>query len=528
MKARLLSIALCLLTGVAGAEPAFPGLAQQSSPGATAPRPASGSDRVHITKIRLRGGDSLLTPQEIEAAVAPFEGRDLSIAELQNAANALTELLKSKGHFLARAILPVQELTSGELQLEVLEGSIDQINVEGNEYYSAEFIKNHLEDGLGPGRTLDEATLQRKLLLLNDNLDLNVQAVLEPSVQEGKADVTLQVKDNLPLHAGVNYDNFGTQFTNIHRVGPHFTVGNVLQQGDAFNAHYLLGMPDNRASFFQASYSSLLDDDGTRFTLGYANGASTLGQQLQVLDIRGKANIYSASVVMPLVRSLTERQELSLSYSYKDINNSLLGALAGVDKYHSLRVGFNGDWADESGHDYLRVALTQGLGGDSLIGPIARTQAAPAFTKLNLDLTRVHYIDDPFFFVFRGSGQYTRNTLYAAEQFALGGIDSVRGYPQSQFLGDVGYNLSAEARWIPFEDRRDVQFSAFLDHGGATILRPQPGQLASQILTGAGLGLRFELGSSTQMRVDVGWPLFPGRNSSGDKPVFYGQIFTNF
>lgn len=88
--------------------------------------------------------------------------------------------------------------------------------------------------------------------------------------------------------------------------------------------------------------------------------------------------------------------------------------------------------------------------------------------------------------------------------------------------------MSAEARWMPWEARRDIQLAAFLDHGSARVINPAPGQAGSQSLLGGGVGLRFSLGDTTDFRLDVGWPISPSTNFNGDSPVFYGQVQTHF
>lgn len=503
----------------------------QAQPGGTPQGPApdrSEVSRVRVERFVLPDFGAMLSSAEAQQIVAPFQGRELAMGEIQQAADALTAELKKRGFFLARVLLPVQQLENGQVRLEVLSGSIGKIQVEGNQFYSSEFIQGMVEDGLGPDRTLTEADLQRKLLLLKENSDLKVTAFLQPGQAPGQADLTLKTEDSLPIHGGINYDNFGTTFTNVHRLTPHIDVGNLMRDGDNLSVRYLYGLPDNRSSFLQTSYSLPVDDDGTRLAFSYANGASTLGQQLEVLDIRGRANIYSASLFRPLVRSLTQSQDLLVTYSYKDLNNSLLGTPTGNDRYHSLRLAYVGNFADDDGRSLIQAALSQGLAGSRLDDTFARPGVRIHFTKVNLDGARIQNLSDQFYLFLRAGGQWSPSPLFAAEQYALGGVDSVRGYNQAQFLGDQGYNLSAELRWLPFEERRDVQFSAFLDHGGARLLQPQPGTISSQSLTGAGLGLRFDMGSAAQLRLDVGWPLSPGSNASGDKPVFYSQINTNF
>src|SRR5207302_1780098 len=107
-----------------------------------------------------------------------------------------------------------------------------------------------------------------------------------------------------------------------------------------------------------------------------------------------------------------------------------------------------------------------------------------------------------------------------------GGPDSVRGYLQSDFLGDNGFSFSSELRQLVFSTKKkklNVQAAAFFDHGDASLLRPQPGELRSRSFTGAGGGIRASYGRTTSLRMDLGFPL-TDRNSLKTDRILYAQL----
>jgi hemolysin activation/secretion protein len=91
---------------------------------------------------------------------------------------------------------------------------------------------------------------------------------------------------------------------------------------------------------------------------------------------------------------------------------------------------------------------------------------------------------------FRADVQYTNDALLPVEQYAVGGLDSVRGYRAFQLLRDKGYTASVEYRIPVFSNpigERNLQFAAYVDTGGARFnerQNPSPSQL-----TGVGVGL---------------------------------------
>ena len=115
--------------------------------------------------------------------------------------------------------------------------------------------------------------------------------------------------------------------------------------------------------------------------------------------------------------------------------------------------------------------------------------------------------------------------LPVTEEFSLGGPDSVRGYQQSEYLGDSGWDMSGEFRLPLWRRKQDiVQMAFFLDTGFSTIRYPLPGQTAKDHLTGGGFGFRAALGKSTSARIDFGFPLQPQPNPEHQSPVIYAAV----
>jgi len=189
-------------------------------------------------------------------------------------------------------------------------------------------------------------------------------------------------------------------------------------------------------------------------------------------------------------------------------------------------LGVAGDWASGSGRNYGSLFLTQDfgsfLGGTDSDDPLASRQAGGGFTKLKLDLSRVQKINDFSYLIVRGAGQTAFSPLPYAEQFGLGGISTVRGYDQSAYLGDTGYNVSAEIRFAPIESNRQIfEVGAFIDHGAAALKNPVPGEISDASLTGAGVTVQLRLPAETFIRADLAWPLEDGplnNNDSGPVP----------
>ncbi|WP_424100008.1 BamA/TamA family outer membrane protein [Moorena producens] len=109
----------------------------------------------------------------------------------------------------------------------------------------------------------------------------------------------------------------------------------------------------------------------------------------------------------------------------------------------------------------------------------------------------------------RANAQLADQALVSSEQFAIGGLGSVRGYRQDTLQTDNGIFASGEVQ-LPvlrvFKDKGVIQVLPFVDFGTAWNNsgndNPDPKTLAS-----VGLGLQWRQGNNFTARLDWGIPL---------------------
>ncbi|MBT9584851.1 ShlB/FhaC/HecB family hemolysin secretion/activation protein [bacterium] len=478
-------------------------------------------------------GNTLISSDELGTVLDPYQGKELTLPQMKDVAREVTAYYHKKGFMLVKAIIPKQAFDSTRVRLKVVEGRLGNVVVEGAEHYDPDWIRERFLASYQDGALRRDDFVQG-LILLNEFSDLKVKATLKPGQELGSVDALLKVEDALPVHFGVDYNNYGTQQTGINRAGLTFDAGNVVNQGDQFNLRGVIGFPASGTNFFQAVYSTPVGLDGTQLSGTYQNGAFTVSQGLgAILDIRGRANVYTLAVAHPLDRSFEHSSNLGASLSYKDVSNDFFGGALPFtrDQYATARLTYQEDWRGVSGRTLLQTSWTQGLGGTGSGDPlVSRNGASGGFGKLNLELGRVQNLQPGLYGILRGSAQLATQPLYVAEQFALGGPDTVRGFAQAELLGDEGYLVSAELRWSPIEEEPDrFQLAFFVDHGGVSLKRAGPGDLPRGAkLTGAGLGFRLGLGAASHARLDIGFPISPTNNTLGSNPAIYGGVQTRF
>jgi hemolysin activation/secretion protein len=215
-------------------------------------------------------------------------------------------------------------------------------------------------------------------------------------------------------------------------------------------------------------------------------------------------------------------------FEYKTIDNTALNMPSTRDDLRIFHTGFNVDERDPYGRTFIvndfAFGVTEFGASDKNDPRLSRSGGGANFFKYSGALNRVHPVYDGTILYLKGSAQFTPDYLVAAEQFDIGGVYSVRGYPQSDYLGDYGGGGSAEIRVPLYFVPRDitipvarvpvwnsVKLVAFFDGAYAKTRNPDPGIDPSRTFFGVGGGVRIDLPNNFTARFEWATP-------TGDRP----------
>lgn len=488
-----------------------------------------------VKKITFEGS-SALTPGQLEQISKEYENREVSLGELNILARRVRAAFRAKGYLVADAVVPSQTVNDGTVKIVISEGRYGKVSVRGNHHYTDRFIRRMFQPAVDAGG-VNSRNLYRSLLILNEYPDLVVQAQFSPGRAVGTTDVLLRVKDDRPVHVGLDYNNFGNRLVGQNRIGATLWAGNAFVSGDEFNFRAVEPFHGRNPTLFNTGYIRPVSKYGTKAGVQYAVAETNAGGALRGLGIRGRADIYSLVATHPLMRTFQEVRNLSLAFTAKTVSNFVFDTTKlSQDELRELVLGHDGVRSDKNGRWIHALTLTQGLGtafggkgNDELLN--SRVGAGNQFTKANLDLLRSQDLKKNRSLLFRFSGQLSTDALPTAEQFAVGGPDSVRGFIQGERLGDQGYTLSAEYRQQVYRSTKGdniVQALAFIDHGSGSLELPQVGEVKEKDLTGIGVGLRGQVGNNTTIRLDVGVPISQDKNIDGNDAELYAQAATRW
>ncbi len=526
--------ALAALIAVAGSLRAHEA---RGADAAAAADPAAGQqNRFDIWEFRVLG-NRVLARRSIESAVYPFLGPNRTIDTVKQAAAALEKSYKAAGFGAVYVDIPEQTVDRGIVRLKVTEGRIDRVRVQGDRYFSDRQIRAALP-ALAAGRTLALPALQRQLTRLNSRTpDRAVSPILKAGPRPGTLDVDLAVKDTLPLHGSVQYDNRHTADTTPNRATVALHYDNLWQRQDSLGLEYQTApAKPGDARVFVANYTGHLGASAALAALTFIRTDSNV-VALGTLGVLGKGTITGAHYVLPLANSASFSDTLNAGLDYKDVLTSVLpsapsgGSAAAVPAavtaavhYLNWSAAYQAAWRQPTRTYGLTAALNFGV--RSLVnGPSefenVRYNARPDYFDLRIGLTAAESLPAAFALTQRFRAQWADAPLVNNEQFSVGGADTVRGYLEAEALGDSGAAAGIELHSPPLGKRGGAILGplyafAFVDAGVAALVDPLPGQARNVALWSNGIGLRLESARGLAGSFDYAVPRRAGARTRRD------------
>ncbi len=427
---------------------------------------------INITAIKLTGvvvhddinqeilekltNELLSAQQELAKKEVAQSSGALTIGQIQFIADKLTQFYRQKGYILAQAYLPPQKVTDGIVQIKIIEGRLGQVSTLANEYYDKDTYTRYFKQY--QDQAVNKYEMERLLLLINDFPGFAVTGSFKKGVYPGTTDLQLVVQDEDRFGGFVRYDNYGSEFTGDRRALLGMHVNGLFNQVNQLNFQVLKSFSPSKSDYYAINFEQLIFDEATYLGISYNTNDYNIGRRLQSLGIDGESKYTELYLRRALVRSREQNIYGRLSLTTKEANSKSdtgvklakdeLTVLSGQLIYDSIDERFNGiNMIDLSYHKGLGDTLGSMKGsGDENAGRRGGSgdYAGGDFDKWNLNLARVQSLPYNQSLILRLNTQYSNDLLTSLEQFQLGGPNSVRAYPVSEFLSDKGYLLSLE------------------------------------------------------------------------------------
>lgn len=478
------------------------------------------ADKVLINKI-IVSGNTILPNSEIYAIVASFEGKELSMADMQQVADLVSDAFRQKGFITTRTILPPQQLDNNTLELKVVEGQMGNVDVQGNRFFKKRLFTKRMSNQ--QGEALNYNRLRADLSALNQAPDRSVKAVLTPGKEPGQTDVILNVKDRLPIHVGLSYDNYSSKYIGKHGFSGNLTHNNLLGFDDILTIEYRQAPSMNTYQLVSGRYLFPVTSS-TQLGLYVAHNDLELQKDFEILDAEGQSDVYSIFVNQDLLTKDNYRIRGSLGFDYKDVYNYLLGEEDSRDKLRVVKLGLNVDGTDQFyGRNIVNNETSTGIpdfmgGSESIDDKSSRVGTGSKFIKNKTDVLRLQQLPWDANVLLKGQVQLSSHALPAVEQYQLGGINNVRGFAPGAAVGDSGETFTGEfsvpvyflpqSIEVPYYKTKlydAIRIPLYYDFGHVTLRNPQVGEKKETSLSSIGTGLSLSLPEDLTFRLDVAW-----------------------
>ena len=513
--------------------------------------PLDTSDRGICVRKFVVTGSSVFTPEELAqvAANAVFspetprcspsvslmdDGYELSFSQLLQARSAVTQFYVERDYITSGAFIPEQEIAEGIVEIQVVEGKLEDIQVTGNHRLNPNYVIRRLERaGASP---LNSTRLLEGLQLLQlDPLIETIDAELSAGIKPGTNLLEVEIAEADPFQVAFTLDNDRSANVGTFRRGLQISHANLFGQGDGLSVGYT---NTSGSDDFDLSYSYPVNPQNGRLIFNYGKTWSeVVNDPFDILNINSNSTYYELTFRQPIFQTPREEFALSLTASRQESEATLdplnTGEVPfqtrGSDEEGRTRISalrFSQDWVKRSDRQVIAARSQFSLGLDALNSTINSGAPDSEFFAWRGQTQFVRLLAPETLLLVRGDVQLASESLPSLEQISLGGRQTVRGYPQDLLLTDSGALASVEVR-LPIYRAPKIdgllQLAPFLDLGIGWNLEganPSPNTLAS-----VGLGLQWQHGDNFNARLDWGIPLID-YDSTGDSLQENGLYFS--
>ncbi len=476
-------------------------------------KPTGPGMTVRVHSVRFSGATDLVPEAELQALVADALGKDLDFPALQQLADRVTDYLKSRGWFLARAYLPRQDVTEGHIEIAILAGRLSDakpVEIVAGERGLARLDHGFLADILGqalpPGQAVNESRVDRAVLLIGDLPGVDARARLKPGDKPDETRLELTVDEGPLLSGSPSADNFGNKSTGRNQINLSGSLNDPSGYGD--QATLMLtkteGVDLARIGYTLAGIEGLkvsLSHTGMQYDFQTKTGSGGMA----LMD--GESTTTTLSLAYPWQRGRTTNLNAGLTFTAKKMADRADQKPISDKTNETVSLQVSGDHLDTFGGGGLNnwsLGVTAGtLDLSGLSDNYAYDQnfgyrTHGPFSKCNLSFSRLQKLPGALTLNLALSAQWAGKNLDSSEKFYLGGPNGVRAYPGSEAGGDEAALANLELRydWPGGTSLGNLQLQAFMDVGRVLLHQDTRGiPIATATgrnhypLYGAGLGM---------------------------------------
>lgn len=459
-------------------------------------------------------GSSVLQ-DEIEEKVACYEGEEITLSDLFNLRSQITQLYIENGYITSGAFIPTDQVFTDNPQVKVIEGNIEEIQVNGLSRLQEGYVRDRLRRTSHPPLNQDNLQDTLQLLQLDPNIS-QVNAELTAGTQPGRSLLILDLKETDAFDFIADASNLRSPSIGSAGINLSSSYRNLFGIGDVFSASYSI---TEGLNLYDVGLSFPLNAADGTLNLRYNNSGSRIVEDaFEDVGIRSETETVSVGFRQPILRTPSEEVALGLDFDWRTSQSFILddipfsfseGPEEGRSQVSAIR--FSQEWTKRDARRVLAARSQFNLGLDIFGATRNDTGTDGQFFSWLGQFQWVEQASPRLLSLVKVNAQLTPDSLLPLERFSLGGLSTVRGYAQNQLVSDNAVNASAELRIPLTKDANILQITPFIDAGyGWNNRTPNP---ETQFLLGTGIGLRWQATPELFLRTDYGLSLIDADNS---------------
>ncbi|NNE93726.1 MAG: ShlB/FhaC/HecB family hemolysin secretion/activation protein [Verrucomicrobiales bacterium] len=464
-------------------------------------------------------------PKEVGEVMQGYLYQPVSLASLDEMVRNIIIAYRNSDRPVVDVLLPEQDITSGVVQLVVIESELGDIRIEGVDTDTEEYLRNQMR--IKEDEVITSSEVLQDLAWLNRSPYRKVDLIYAPGYEFGTSDIILNVSESQKSWFYTGYENSGTELLGEHRMLFGFNWGDAFgpdkslsyqfttdTEFDAVNAHslvYTQGLPWRHWLTVLGSHVTVDADipvgDGTFVTSG---GKNTQLSMRYGIPLPGKAN---------------RRREMDFGFDYKSNNNNL--EFGGTDVFDTtveifqLSAGYKLTAQGRKGVTQVDLRgfyspgdLTNYNNDETFQESRADSTADYLYATLGIEHQR--RLREDWSVRLKGQGQVSNGNLQASEQLGAGGYDTVRGFEQRIARSDEGFWSTVElytpeisiGRIFDWENETDeLRLLTFFDTATLTNVNRLPDEPNQVGMQSVGAGFRWRYSDWFRLRFDYGYPV---------------------
>lgn len=426
------------------------------------------ADDANAARFELQGvrftKTEQLTREELMALVNPWLKKSVTLKDIYALVAEINQLYRSKNIYTSVAILPQQTIKDGQVIIQLVEGELGELLVEGNRWSDPEWVARWVKPDTAEGvASLDMKALESDILLFNRLHEQYLQAQLRSGKAFGKTDILVAVTDPERNTYQLWTDNYGFESSGEEELGGLFQRYKLFTQSDKAMAY---------TTFTEGAQSLALD-----YSSGVGLSRLRLGSNLSYTDsevVNGPyvdAEVASESLQYGFYANYliwsaqSAWVDIRTSATQSQTQTNLVGEALSDNVINRYSLAPSLTWIGQSWRLGASYTYTQAQLEDKLI--------ATGDRDVNLSYLTLSGLWRPHASVYLLARIETQTAdeeaVPGALAFNLGGASSIRGLKTGALSGDEGQFFQTEVHYDGLRLMSQViDISLFYDQGDLT------------------------------------------------------------